>query len=299
MSPAGPDEPRCAPASAARGEPLHGTASTVRAFLLVQQEGAWGRDALTDSALPAAVAAWLADGARRHGVRPLLIRRHGRADPGVQVFAARADVGGPWLEAGVLDDLGEVTDLDLAALGRGGSVGLARTSEPLFLACTHGSHDACCAVEGRTVAAGLAEAHPDRSWEVSHVGGDRFAGNLLVLPHGLYYGRVDATSGPAIADAHLAGRLDLDHLRGRSGLAFPVQAAEHHLRRHLDLDGIDDVEPTGHRSEDGRVIADFATPVGAFRVEVVLHRGPAERLTCHAAQTNRPLVVRLVDLRPT
>src|SRR4029453_5830608 len=60
-----------------------------------------------------------------------------------------------------------------------------------------GRHGACCAERGRPVAAALAQAHPEETWEVSHIGGDRFAGNLLVLPNGLYYGRLDP--GPALA----------------------------------------------------------------------------------------------------
>ena len=83
------------------------------------------------------------------------------------------------------------------------------------------------------MAAALSAAHPEDTWEVSHIGGDRFAGNLLVLPHGLYYGRLDAPSAVAVAGDHEAGQLDLDHLRGRSGYAMPVQAAEIALRREL------------------------------------------------------------------
>ena len=33
-------------------------------------------------------------------------------------------------------------------------------------------------------------------WQSSHIGGDRFAGNVVFLPEGLYYGRVE----PAEAD---------------------------------------------------------------------------------------------------
>lgn len=291
---------RCAPASLARNDPLHGTASTVQAFLVVQQEGAWGVDALRQSGLPRTVADWLDRGRRDHGVRPLLARRHARADAGgVHVFAAWAHPRAPWLGAAVLDRVEDLPDLvDLAALGRGQPCGLPPTDQSVFLACTHGSHDACCALEGRTVAAGLADSHPGQSWEVSHIGGDRFAGNLLVLPQGLYYGRVDATSGPRIATAHLAGDLDLDHLRGRAGHAFAVQAAEHHLRRHLDLVAIDAVRLRGRARTDEGLVATFATPDGTWEVVVATHRGPPAHLTCRAAADDRPLVTALVDLRP-
>ncbi len=91
--------------------------------------------------------------------------------------------------------------------------------EPVFLACTHGRHDTCCAERGRPVAAALSQTHPEVSWEVSHIGGDRFAGNVLVLPDGLYYGRVSPDTAPALVESHLSGHLTLDLLRGRSGYA--------------------------------------------------------------------------------
>src|SRR5690242_2618765 len=112
-------------------------------------------------------------------------------------------------------------------------MGLTSYDEPLFCVCTHGRHDACCAERGRPVAAALAAAFPEQTWEVSHIGGDRFAGNMLALPQGLYYGRLDAESSVSVAEGHVAGRLDLDHLRGRSSYAMPVQYAELALRRHL------------------------------------------------------------------
>lgn len=292
-------DPRCALASLRREESAIGTASTVRSYLVVQQEGSWGRDALVDSALPADVATWLRRASRETGVRPLLVRRHRRADgDGVVVFAAHAHPRHPWLESARLDDVAAITDLDPAVLARGESVGLPRRDDPVLLTCTHGSHDVCCAVEGRPVAAALADSHPDLSWECSHLGGDRFAGNLLILPHGLYYGRVDAGSAPAIAAAHLAGRLDLAHLRGRSGYPFAVQAAEHHLRTHLDLDGLDDLVLVGRSSDDGVVTARFRVADRTWEVAVRPMLGDPSDLTCRAPRPNRARHHALVDVRP-
>ena len=94
----------------------------------------------------------------------------------------------------MLTDIHEVHDLDVEALGAGRSPGLTPHAGPGLRVCTHGRHDTCCAERGRPVAAALAAAHPELTWEVSHIGGDRFAANALVLPHGLYYGRLDADS---------------------------------------------------------------------------------------------------------
>jgi hypothetical protein len=137
------------------------------------------------------------------------------------------------------------------------------------------------------VCAALAAAHPDETWQVSHIGGDRFAGNLLVLPHGLYYGRVDAAAGIAVAGAHLSGHLDLDHLRGRSGWAMPVQAAEIALRRQLDETAVDAVRLVERRADgaDTRVVLEVAGR--RWAVEVHTTTGPdVARLTCRATRDN-------------
>ena len=70
---------------------------------------------------------------------------------------------------------------------------------------------------------------------MTHIGGDRFAGNLVCLPEGLYYGRVDREAAGSVLDEHLAGRLLLEHYRGRSIYTFPVQAAERSVREATGL----------------------------------------------------------------
>lgn len=222
---------RCAAASLDRDEPLVGTASTVRAFLLVENAGPWGVDALSDVRLPDEVKRPLRDRSRSANVRTLLVRRHRGGTAGLRVFAAWADPISPWLEMTMLSTPEQLLDLDLEALGRGRSPGLTPTDEPVFGVCTHGRHDPCCAELGRPVAAELSAAHPEHTWEISHIGGDRFAANVLVLPDGLYYGRVGVGDAAALATRHRAGHLDLALLRGRSGHPFPVQVAEVAVRR--------------------------------------------------------------------
>jgi hypothetical protein len=278
---------RCAIASSGRPDDLAGTASQVRAFLLVEEPGPWGVDALRDSRL--AVGPALMESARSAGVRPLLVRRHGRSDvaDGRRVFAAYAHPHAPWLETTVVHDDAELLDLDLAALGRGESPGLTPTDEPVVAVCTHGRHDTCCAELGRPAVAALAAAHPAETWQVSHIGGDRFAGNLLVLPHGLYYGRIDPTSAIAVAGAHLTGHVDLDHLRGRSGWAMPVQAAEIALRRQLGETALDAVR-LERRRRDGTTTRVEMTAAGRrWAVTVVSTTGPTTaQLTCRATREN-------------
>lgn len=282
---------RCAAESLLRDEPVAGTATHVRTWLLLEHVGPWGDRALRDARLPEGLGAELERRAREHRAKVLLIRRFSStpdSPDGVRVFAGYADPVSPRLESTVLADPREVLDVDLGALRRGGTSGLPAYDGSIFCVCTNGRHDACCAERGRPVAQALDRAHPEAAWEVSHVGGDRFAANMVVLPHGLYYGRLDPASSLAVAGAHLAGELDLDRLRGRASHPMAVQAAEVFLRRELGATRIDDVVLT-ERSSDGEVTtATFAVAGGTYDVVVRTTREPATatRLTCKAARDN-------------
>jgi hypothetical protein len=129
------------------------------------------------------------------------------------------------------------------------------TSERRYLVCTNGARDPCCAIRGPAVAQALERVRPGQVYECSHLGGHRFAANVLVLPDGLCFGRLDARSAPAFADELDAGRLPLEHLRGRTAFEPEQQAAEILLRRELGLHGLADlslVEGTTFTLADGR-----------------------------------------------
>jgi hypothetical protein len=275
---------RCTAAALARGDQLAGTATQVRAFLLVEHAGPWGEVALRDARLPDATRSWLRRHAAETGVRVLLVRRPGaRAGESVRVFAVRT---GSWCETAVLDRIEDVDGLDLGALASGRSLGMGRSNEPLMLVCTHGRHDACCAERGRPLASALAREVPDRVWECSHLGGDRFAGNLLVLPQGLGFGWVAPDRVPALLDGLSQGLLDLDLLRGRATLPMAAQFAEIHLRRELDERRDAAVRYAGSRREDGDVVATFEASDATFDVRVRSTLGDAAALTCRARRDN-------------
>lgn len=290
---------RCSRASLDSGDDLAGSASTVRAFLLVEAEGAWGAQALGARLLPEAVRTMLRELERRHHVRPLLIRRAGRRagdDATVTAFAAHAGPDDPWLERTRLDRLEDLVDLDLAAVGEGRRPGLTPYDGPLFLVCTHGRHDACCAERGRPVWLAMRHAEPERTWQVSHIGGDRFAANVVVLPDGLYYGRMTALDAPRLAEAHRTGRLLLEHLRGRTAYPFAVQAAEVFLRRATDLLGAGDLRLLETRRDGPVTTAVFVAGERRWEVRVHTSHAEARQLTCSADRPNRPLRHELLSL---
>ena len=299
--PVSPGGFRCSRESAARDEPMFGTASTVRSWLLIEHPGPWGRFALPDSRLPDGLGDELRTRSTAAGVRVLLIRRPGRpAEGSTGAFAIRSGPEEPWVERLALPSFEAALELDLDRLGRGERPGAGVPHEaPVFLVCTHGRHDPCCAERGRPLAEALSSAFPDETWESSHFGGDRFAGNLVVFPHGFYFGRVRPEESEAVVRTYLDGRLDLERLRGRSCRPMPVQAAEHFLREQEGLDRIDDVEPEDATTMPSAARVRFRTSAGRF--EVRLERAPddvARRLTCHSEHEERPPTYRLLAIEP-
>lgn len=275
---------RCAVSSADRGEPLFGTASAVSRWLLVEQPGPWGPSSFPESRLDPAVRESLQRQAASLGARPLLVRRHGATelpDDTRSVFVVDSRPGAERvLHRRVRGEAG----LDPVPLGGGWT----RLDGPLYLVCTHGRHDTCCAMRGRPVAAALAGLDPDRTWECSHLGGDRFASNTLVLPHGLYYGRLDGETAPDLAAATRAGRVLPEFLRGRSSLTPAAQAAQHYAHEQLGRAGLDDLLPVAEERvepETYRVV--LRDRHGEVAVTVRRTRdGLAEQLTCHALTRN-------------
>lgn len=286
---------RCSRAAEEAAHALAGTASTVRGFLLLEAPGAWGQHVRDAGIIPAEVRRHLWMLEKEHRVRSLLIRHGGRPHrTGLNVFAAYAGPGTPWLEHTVLDGYPQLLGHDFTGMAQGRRPGLTPADAPLFAACTHGRHDACCAERGRPVWDALRAAAPRHAWQVSHIGGDRFAANVLVLPEGLYYGRVDPLEAGELVRRHADGRLLLDRLRGRSSYPMPVQFAEIALRRRLGVDRLDAVARTGHRADDGVTEATFRVREEEYVVRVRSWLGEPERLTCAAAALSRPVVHQLL-----
>jgi hypothetical protein len=291
----------CATLSRALGEPLYGTASVVRGWVLLEQPGPWGREAVTESRLEPTVAAALDRAAEAAHLRLLLIRRSGRgASQPHACFVAHTSQAGRWLERRRLDDPAELLELDMAAVvaGKRPHFGEA-VDEPVYLVCTNGRHDRCCATYGRPLALALQASHGELVWESSHVGGDRFAGNLVCLPDGHYFGRVGPADAERVVGLYRKGTIDLDHWRGCCIDPPVVQAAEWLARHRTGLANFDDLVLDGRGRLAGGVDAvRFRLPDGA-RLRVVLRAtrdADPRPLTCHSTHPESPLVFSLLEL---
>lgn len=283
--------PRCSAEALARDEPLIATASLVSSWLLIEQPGAWGPDALSDSGFPLAIADELEQ--RAGDTRILLIRRRSESNEEPVFFTAHSGGEGsaPRLVSTPMPDPSVLLDIDFDALANADPGPGTVVDHPIYLVCTHGRHDICCADQGRPLYRALSDVRPDRTWEVSHLGGDRFAGNLLVLPRGDYFGRLKPDDAEPLASAYESAMLDLVHHRGRSVHPRLIQAAERFVRAAEGLNGFDDLTLTRYRRFDhDRAEVAFAGPDGPITAEVAAHDHPElEYLTCRAEQPGRPV----------
>jgi hypothetical protein len=280
----------CAEASLENAESLAATASRVDHWILIEYRGLWGHDAVAASGLSDEVKARLREqAAARPNTKILFLRRpHRRAHPTLAVFWGSSPERGGALFHAEIESYDELVGLDLTAVGR------EQLGHPLLIVCTHGKHDRCCARYGRPLYKAFEEqAEDDWVWQSSHLGGDRFAGNVVFLPDGLYYGRVEPGAAWSLLDEYLAGRIDLDHYRGRSAYTFSEQAAELAVRRITGLRGIGDLRLVEHEGTHVRFRADGRT----FDVGVAYEPGELTYLTCSAETLRRPRHYAAVILR--
>ena len=295
----------CATLSRALEEPQFGTASRVRGWVLLEQPGPWGREAVLESQLDRDLARALHRAAEAARVRLLLIRRSGRRSragrsQSTTCFLAHTSRRDRWLERRRLDDPAELLELDMAKVTAGERPGFGDpVGEPVYLVCTNGRHDRCCATYGRPLALALAERHGDLVWESSHVGGDRFAGNLVCLPSGHYFGRVGPAEADRVLGLHRKGTIDLDHYRGCCIDPPTVQAAEWFARRATGLLGTGDLDLLGRERLEAGVEAVRFRLAGGGAVRVLLRAGRVDDprpLTCHSARPESPLRFTLLEL---
>ncbi|MCB0917022.1 MAG: hypothetical protein KDC39_00465 [Actinobacteria bacterium] len=190
-------------------EPLAGTAPVETRLILIEQPGPWGREALTENRGNAALRESVASLAEVADTKVYLVRQeHRRSIIERQVW---------WLHR---DETGVTARRDQLSPNAPISVEPPPTAETVtesttFL-CTNGRRDRCCAEFARDL---LRPLH-DRVWEITHLGGHRFAPTAM-RTDGVFFGRL----GEAELAAVLAEQAPMEHVRGVFGLAQWQQAA--------------------------------------------------------------------------
>ena len=260
----GPSRKRfCAKESLQRKDAFLGTASVAACYLLVEYGEQWPSkvDALYDAAeLGEAAAREVKDFVDwcPYGVRRLLVKGKDRHRPTKMIALVRADAPRPGGGIFELKGHGEISGADLR-----NAYLHPRPLADTLLVCTHGKRDKCCARYGFPLFRQLYEELETNDsdvavWQCSHVGGDRFAANVIWLPYGLVFGRVHWDTD-SFVEAFRQRRISLSHFRGTSVFPSAAQYLEGWLRKKWGLDRPGGVEMLAYsltKNSRGHIIAE-------------------------------------------
>jgi len=281
----------CSLRSKEAAEETFGTASIGDAWLLLEYARPWGAKAFSESALPEAVKTHLSGVLKSvPRSRVLLIKRTRRVKGPLSLFVVRSGESSSSILKFEFSEYEQLLDLDLtSALAGGWPAGTTQWESPLFLVCTHGKRDKCCAKFGLPIYKTISALVDESSvWECSHVGGDRFAANVVCFPDGIFYGHVTEENAKLIVKEYPERRIVLTNFRGRSCYSFPVQAAEFFARRETGFRRIGDLKFLTYdalKPNEWRVR--FFSEVDTKVHQVLLRSHLSEfenRLTCHSSE---------------
>jgi hypothetical protein len=282
----------CADVSGAASESLAATASRIDRWLLVEYRGLWDRDVLGGSLLSAQLKEHFCDQLAKLGhARLLFIKQPSRrSQPRRMLYMGSSRPGEESLYALEFERHDDLLEYDFASALLDGDMPGVPVEHPVFIVCTHGKRDRCCAKYGRPLYDGVkGKIDPDWVWQSTHVGGDRFAANVVVLPEGLYFGRVGEDDLDPLLDSYFDRRIHLDLYRGRSAYTFAVQAAERAVREAEGLTGIADVSLERVERRDGGWTVSLRAKGVARKVDVALELADEPvYLTCGSVTPQRP-----------
>ncbi len=294
----GPRTP-CSNSSRARGDDNAATAARVDVWILLEVPTAWGRSALPDEALSAEARLALERIKQAYErSRILFIRRRVEPQASVMFMLVRS---APMARVTRIElpSLAALAELSVEQIDTTVSTG----SRPIVLVCTHGQHDSCCGKRGYPLYDALRQHEALDVWQCTHIGGDRFAANALVLPAGEYYGPVEPREAETFAASIRTDEVFLSGFRGRSTLSRPAQAAENHIRKQELITGREQLRFVKRENLDnGAVRIEFRDVVkrASHSVMVGLYTATSAALaTCSSREESPIQQFRVLEHRRT
>ena len=234
----------CKESSDISGEHLYGTVPRVDNWFLLEYPDHWEKESLDKSQIPDGVKAELnrfLDSFKNSRLQ--LIKKDENRTEKINFYYITSTETDPKTYHFQFNNYEELLDLDLIGLIERGDIRDSETGEKVVLVCTHGAYDSCCGKYGVPVFNELQKNSNFTVWKSTHVGSHRFSANMVMLPEGIYYGRVNPENVSEIADTHLNGEIALDNFRGRCCFQQAAQVSEYFLRKQLGIiPGINDIE---------------------------------------------------------
>ncbi|MHB2015789.1 MAG: sucrase ferredoxin [Candidatus Xenobia bacterium] len=230
----------CSALSMAHAEPLYGTCPLADRWVLIELPEPWGPKAVEESSLSREVKLALKRAAGSSG-RLTAIKQPGRDAAPYHLFIGMSKPTGSWLHRFTIERYEDALSFDFDAAFAGTHPNRHPVVHPLFLVCTNGKRDTCCARYGVPIYDEMIGRVGEAVWQCSHVGGHRFSGNVGWFPHGMWFGRIRDDNVHILLESCAMGEVQLSTWRGRSCYREPVQAAEYFVREQHRLVGVNDV----------------------------------------------------------
>jgi len=235
----------CSQEAIQTGLPLYGTAvGEVRIWLALEYHRPWGAKALQESSLPPIAKEYLqsAEANIPHS-RVQFIKQGDYPNETTQdpiFYVALTELGNPRTYRFQLPTYEALADLDLHKIIAGHAhYDTYLHDEPLFLVCTNGKRDLCCAKWGLPVYQAFDGQVGHQAWQTTHIGGHRYAATMVCLPHGICYGYLEPTDAAPLAEAYQHEEIwQLERYRGRTHYNGVTQAAEYFLRKETGEHGL-------------------------------------------------------------
>jgi len=279
----------CSAFSSLVNEQLFATAPKTDVWILIEHPSPPGQKALEESSIPEDVKAYLLNCQKIiPASRVLLIRQNKPLlNNELMVFIGITTIEPPRLYAYHLTNYLDLVELDIPLLASGTKQDDKHLyKEPLFLICTNSKRDPCCAQWGSAVFNAVTKFAGDQVWQTSHVGGHRFAANLICLPHGIYCGRVRPDSAIDLIKSYQRRTIDMEFYRGRANYPPEVQAAEYFLGQQSVPYNIDAFLLTeNRRGAENQWIITFRSKVDRNHYEIIVAAKTSDFLNYESCST--------------
>lgn len=233
--------PCCEQSSQAK-EHLYGTAPRVENWFLLEYPENWGKDIFNNNNLSVTVNNYLSElQSSFYNSRLQFIKKNNVFDGEFNFYYVKSSEFEPCLYNFKINGYEDILDINIEKLIESGEINKYKSDEKIIIVCSHGSYDSCCGKYGIKIYNEIANNHDYSCWNTTHVGSHRFSANLVILPEGIYYGRVNQNNINNILESHLKQEIFLDCYRGRSCYTQPSQVSDYFLRKKIDKLGIYDI----------------------------------------------------------
>ena len=215
----------------------------------------------------------------------LLIKKNNTQETILNVYAVNNQQEFPFINHLKIHNYLELLELDYQNFF--GEMKIGVKQEALYLVCTNGKKDKCCSKFGLPIFNTLSFLNQN-VWQCTHVGGDRFAPNILHLPYSHLYGHLNLNELDEFYATTSTNNIFISKYRGISCYNKSEQAAEFFLRNELKDFSFQGFKLMNHNEEvENRTLARFYCRSNDTYYDVMIKSKKSETtyfLTCKSTK---------------